>query len=70
MALPVLLFKSTGKIELMASLHKEGCQALNLGGRGNRVSRFNSQEELAEDVLDLVERGFPVRRCKCLIKNA
>ena len=58
----VLLFNSCGPVHLMAQLHAPGCAALNRAGR--KVARLEG-EDLPGDVDDLIERGYPVRLCKC-----
>ncbi len=58
----VLLFKSFGPVANMATLHAEACNMTNTAGRKVKIIRG---EGVADAVEDLLERDFPVKRCKC-----
>lgn len=65
----VLLFSTTAKPALAARLHDDSChlvRAAELSKGRVKVRR----EDLASEVADLNERGFRVKKCKCLRPRA
>lgn len=59
----VLLFHTAAKPERAARLHRADCPMVRTSKRGGVVRAI--REDLAYEVADLTERGFPVLRCKC-----
>ncbi len=61
----VLLFSNVARADLAARLHAPSCSMVNTSkGRRGCVTRIDDPTE--EDIADLNERGWPVKRCKCL----
>jgi hypothetical protein len=62
----VLLFNTSAKAELAARLHAQSCPMVNTArARNGRVKVSLIEDGIADEILDLTERGFPVLRCKC-----
>ena len=60
----VLLFNNCAAPHLAARLHARSCPMLRTAKRRGSVVRVEGAD-VAEQVEDLNERGFPVKRCKC-----
>jgi hypothetical protein len=62
----VLAMDNAAPVNSRFRLHAAGCQALRSynGKRGRRVIT----EDVAEEVANAEELGYPVARCKCLKK--
>jgi hypothetical protein len=60
----VILFNNCADPSRAARLHAPSCAMVNTAkGRRGKVSIVT--DDIAENVEDLNERGFPVKRCKC-----
>ncbi len=65
----VLLFSNVARADLAARLHAPSCSMVQTSkGRRGRLTRIDDPTE--EDIADLNDRGWPVKRCKCLPKDA
>lgn len=60
----VLLFNTCAASHLAARLHSATCPMVNAAKRGHKVRAVTTDVEA--HVADLNERGFTVKRCKCL----
>lgn len=60
----VLLFSNVARADLAARLHAPSCSMVHTSEGRGAVSRID--DPTAEDLADLNERGFAVKRCKCL----
>lgn len=60
----VLLFHTVADATCAARLHASDCPMLRTAKRGGVVKRHDNPSQ--EDLDDLNERGYPVKRCKCL----
>lgn len=61
----VLLFNT---VKDTARVHVQDCPMVNTAKGSKRIVRlvtYDSVEDLQEDIVDLEERGFPVKFCKC-----
>lgn len=59
----VLLFATAADPSRAARLHAVGCPMVRTGGKGKSTRVITT--DLAYNVEDLNERGYPVKRCKC-----
>lgn len=59
----VLLYNTCADPERAARVHASTCEMLKTAGR--KVVRVEGPD-LQETIDDLNERGYPVKRCKCL----
>ncbi len=59
-----LRFSGKSGVENAATLHAMTCSVVS-GGSNPRRGIAVITEGVAEDVADLLERGFKVKRCKC-----
>jgi hypothetical protein len=62
----VLLFNTAADAHLAARLHAATCPMVNTAAKRGRKSVKLIDEDVQENVDDLNERGFTVKRCKCL----
>jgi hypothetical protein len=68
----VLLFNTCAASHLAARVHSPACQMVvsasraRPGARSVVVIRDEPAGHLAEEIADLSERGWAVKRCKCL----
>jgi hypothetical protein len=60
----VLLFNTCAHHSLAARLHADDCPMVRMARRGSGVIRTDNPSQ--EDIDNLNEREFPVKRCKCL----
>jgi hypothetical protein len=60
----VLLFDNRASAARAARLHVASCPMTRVAKRGSGVGLDPNVSE--EDIADLNERGFPVKRCKCI----
>jgi hypothetical protein len=57
-----LLFNTAAPVSRTAQLHASTCSMVRTAN-GMRIRKIT--EDLEAVVADLIDRGFPVRRCKC-----
>lgn len=65
----VLLFSNVARPDLAARLHAAECPMVNTS-KGHRGAVNRIDDPTDDDIADLNERGWPVKRCKCLPKAA
>jgi len=64
----VLLFNNCAPAHLAARLHAAACPMVAMADRpGRRVAAI--RDNLEWEIADLEERGWPVKRCKCLAQG-
>ncbi len=65
----VLLFSTVAPAKRAASLHAIGCPMVNTARKRRGPIRL-IENPTQEDIVDLVERGYPVARCPCTRQRA
>jgi len=64
-----LFWKSFGPINMMASLHADGCAHLKFAGKGTGITVIPVSGPDDPKVKDLEDRAYPVRLAPCLKKQ-